>query len=173
ARGRSDAPAAAPPVRVVHLRRGTAPVRRLAVPDLPAEPGTTDGDPDAAPEGAPEAADPAGLTLDDLDPEVRATLTRAALDRVQALADACEGEVDGAEDLAAFVTLDHQGVAEVELRAIGADPGPIEVQDRALPDALVRCLDDTVWDQDWSVAGPAVPEGSELPVALSLRLQAP
>jgi hypothetical protein len=176
---REPAPVNRPPPTIVHFARGAKPVRAYRTADQPPEPPPSPRSAPPAPvasEASPSsssapAPEPVRRSLDDLAPEVRGPLTTLALQRLHELVDACESTVSDPEDLGAFVVLDHQGVAELDIRAIATAPGPIEVQERELPQPLVDCLDDALWEQDWSGAGPAVPEGTELPIALTLRLE--
>jgi hypothetical protein len=166
----ASTPTKSPPA--VRLRRGAAPVWVPAapVPDAPGGKAVVPADPGAV--GSP-AADPStrSITLEALDPAVREGLTHAALDRLHSLADACEPTLTAPENLGAFMTLDHDGIIELELRPIAAEAGPIAVEERPLPQPLVDCLNEALWAQDWS--GPSVPAGTELPVALTMRLSPP
>lgn len=171
--------AAPPPIHRVELRRGAPPKLLRAPADAPsptspapAPPAVSASTPGAAAvgEAEPEPAEP--LDLDDLDPAVRERLSHAALDHLHALTEACAREVHERQDLGAFVRLDARGVAAVDLQPIGAEAGPITVTDQALPQALVTCLDDALWAQDWAAdAADAVGDGSELAFALTMRLE--
>lgn len=150
-------------VRAVRLRRGARP-QRVTVPPVVAEPV------EAAEAAGGAAPAPARMTLEDLRPEARQALGEVAMRHLRALADGCVAEVEVPQSVGAFVTVDAGGVLEMELRAIDPDADQVEVVDAELPDALVDCLDDALWDQDWSAAGAAVPAGSELPLALTMHL---
>jgi hypothetical protein len=179
-RGLAPLPSSAPhpthqTAPVVRLRRGSEPVRSHEALPSPAAPASPVPAPTSALPAPTEATEPTELpprtlSLDSLDPAARDALTHAALAHLHELAEACESTVSGSEDLGAFVTLDHDGVLELDIQPIARDSGPIAVEDRSLSPALVDCLDDALWAQDWSAAGPAVPEGAELPIALTMRL---
>lgn len=161
-----DAPVEAPPAEgaahVVRLRRGQAPAR-LVVPVAASAPARAPVE-----EVPPDRAPARRLALEDLPDEARSALGASAMERLRALADACAAEASEPQSVGAFVTLDAAGVVEMELRAVDPDAERVEVVDLDLPDALVDCLDDALWAQDWS--GSGVPEGAELPIALTLRL---
>ncbi len=162
---------------------GTAPVARLrrwAAPVVAREPVTAREAarpaPGSAAPGADTGAAPEGfrsISLEDLEPAARARLGEVALGHLADLVDGCEVLVDGREDLGAFLTVDASGVAALDIRPIAQEDGPITVEDRPLSPELVECMDDRVWDQDWSAAGVALPPGVALPLALTMRLHAP
>ena len=163
-----------PAPNVAHLRRGALPVVSRELTGPPKAP-TTGRATATAPSGenTPERvnqAPPRQITLDDLEPTVRASLAKDALAHLHDLVEACEGTVSVREDLGAFLLLDHQGVATLDLRPIAKTAGPIVVEDRPLSADLVACLDDALWAQDWNAVGEAVAVGNELPVALTMRL---
>lgn len=165
-----------PSAPVARLRRGAAPVVTRAPVVEP-----TPGSPAPGADPAPAAAPGAGaqdtrtvartVTLEDLDPAARARLSEVALAHLADLVEGCEGLVDAREDLGAFLMVDAAGVAALDVRPIAREAGPIRVEDRPLAPELVECLDDRVWDQDWSGAGAALPPGAELPLALTMRLR--
>lgn len=164
---------------VVHLVRGARPVvaRAPRDPSVPLTPSAR-GRPGPRPTGPvlvePAVPDPSAgprqIAIEDLDPDALEALGKVAMERLHQLVEACDDTVSDREDLGAFLVLDPRGVARLDVRPIARDPGPIVVEDRPLPDELVECLDDALWDQDWSVAAATIPAGAELPLALTMRL---
>lgn len=103
-----------------------------------------------------------------LDAAVREPLFELAMARIQDLAEVCAHEVpaDGAQVMAQ-VTLDSGGLLEMELSSYDNDEESTWATDEALPEALISCLDATIWDQGWPEW-----EGG-LAFSLTLALDAP
>jgi hypothetical protein len=154
---------------VARLRRGAEPVVDREIVQVPGTVPVARGDDVQA--ALPPPAPRAKMTLDDLAPDTRAAVGRQALAHLHQLVHACESTVDRNESLGAFMILDHAGMLELDLRPIAEGAGPIQVEDRELPNEVVDCLDDALWEQDWSWVGAVIPEGTELPAVLSMRLE--
>lgn len=125
--------------------------------------------PAAAPSVAAPAQDDADsglriVDLESLDPQFREHLVAEGLERIHELGEACGHAADASVRLAAFATLDPAGLVELDLTTYSDDELPDSWQE-ALPEDLHDCVEDQLWDQPW----PGSPEGTELPVMLTVR----
>ena len=145
--------------RSVRLRRpAVAPIKRPPAPS-PAQvapvPDVAGREPvgtsiSAAGAGEDEAREPVALReLGELPPVEREEIVEDGLARIADLADACAHLVgeDGARILAR-ITLDARGLLEMELSAYDGDDETTWPTDEVLDDAVLSCLDDTLWEQD-------------------------
>ena len=146
---------AAPPVVVLQRPADRAPAPTTH-PRATATPAPSAAPPVASTTPAPEPADAFQPTdVLDLPPEEQQILLDAASQVFEELHEACGPDAgpDGADVMAA-VTLDDRGILEMQLAAYDPELGAMAVDD-PLPEALVACLDDVLWDLDW----PAYPDG--------------
>lgn len=165
-----------PPAPVVH-HDGALRFHRPASQIAPLAPNPS-GPAPSAPNAAIPAIDTAGppsreIALEALPDTARSTLFHLAMDRLEALSAACEDHLPTPVALGAFATLDDAGLVELELRPIAPGGGPIQALDEALPEAYAACVEDVLWDQDWSLATADVPDLKQdktvLKVALTTR----
>jgi hypothetical protein len=111
------------------------------------------------------------VTLQSLSPQGQAGLREVAMQHLQTLSERC-GALAPDVALGAYLTLDPAGLAELELHPILEVPsgGTVQPLDEPLSPAFERCVDDLLWDQDWSGATTELAEGTVLEVALTTRL---
>ena len=160
--------------RSVRLRRpAVAPITRPRAPSpapMPAGPDVTETEPVEAPMpvagvGEAEAQRPVPRPqLGDLPQEEREVIVEYGLARIAELGDACAHLVgeEGAR-IQARITLDARGLLEMELSAYDGDEETTWATDEVLDEAVLSCLDDTIWEQDW----PTVTEGVQFAITLN------
>jgi hypothetical protein len=110
------------------------------------------------------------VPLQSLSPEGQARLREVAMEHLQTLSDRC-GALAPDVALGAYMTLDPDGMVELELHPILEVPpgGPVQPLDEPLSPAFERCVDDLLWEQDWSKGTGELAEGTVLEVALTTR----
>jgi hypothetical protein len=110
------------------------------------------------------------VPLQSLSPEGQTRLHEVAMEHLRALSERC-GALAPDVALGAYMTLDPEGLAELELHPILEVPtgGPVQPLDEALPPAFERCVDDLLWEQDWAEGTAELAEGTVLEVALTTR----
>ncbi len=152
---RSDTEAPEPREAPVPTEPRAVPVAKRVVFTRPAEPS-----PAPAPPPSVEPADPPTephppTALTDLPHDERATLQKVARIALGQTMVECEQHVPEGLMAIAVVTLDERGLQEM---------APIDPSGQPLDaPALARCLDDTLWSQDWpATSGPLVRFGLQL-----------
>ena len=168
---------AGPPVAAGTRSPPSVTFRRPAPATSPADAPSPADDGGAAPSPEPiveDDDDDAETVIDlfDLPPETLEPLVSTAGDRLHALVEACEQHAPAPLDLVCLLTIDADGLRELEVRPTVLDADTILVDATAtLPEALVDCLGDALWDQDWTGTVGSVAPGTAVKMGLSMDLR--
>lgn len=162
--------AARPTASFRRPRPPSAPPRSVDVADHSPERGR-EAQP-VQPEDLPsEETEPTVVDLFDLPEATLDKLMSVASARMEELSETCGEHVAEPLELVCLMTIDEHGLLELTVQPTVLDLETIWVDpDGHLPEALVRCLDNALWEQDWSGVIGSLEPGTSTQVGLSMKL---